>query len=177
MSLGLPEFGARGEGEAARGRWRVARIAGLMALAYALWVAALEGLGASAAERSGEKARAEVSRLSQSAESARKSLARHPDLLIATASAESSPERVLSDLREVLPEGVLVLSLKIEYLPDASARLEMGVEARGPEAYDRFLETLSKSKRFADIKPGSESRPGLVRATVSARHRPGEPAR
>lgn len=177
MTLGLPEFGSRGGAASTSGRWRAVQVAGLLALAYAVWVGALEGMDASAASRSKEKAQAELSRLSQSAESARKTLSRHPDLLIATASVESSPERVLSDLRDLLPDGVSVATLKIEYLPDASARLEFGVLARGPEAYDRFLDALSKSKRFGDIKPGSESRPGFVRASVTATHRPGGAAR
>ncbi|MEO8501771.1 MAG: hypothetical protein ABI565_12700 [Vicinamibacteria bacterium] len=173
MSLGLPEFGSRGAAAEARGRWRAVQVVGAVVLTYALWTAASEGLAASAADRSGGKARAEVASLSQTSESARRTLAKHSDLLIATASVESSPERILEDLREVLPEGVTVVSLKVEYLADASTRLDMGVEARGPEAYDRFLGALSKSPRFTDIKPGSESRPGLVRATVSASHRPG----
>ena len=177
MSLGLPEFGSRGDAAGTRGRWRAVQAAGVILLAYALWVAATEGMAASAADRSREKALAEVARLSQTAESARKMLARHSSLLIAAASVESSPERILADLRAIVPDGVTVVSLKVEYLADATARLDLGVEARGPDAYDRFLGALSKSKNFGDIKPGSESRPGLVRATVSASHRPGGSAR
>ena len=177
MSFGLPDFGARGKDDEHRGGWRAVQVAGLLALAYAAGVAVTEGMEASSADRSSETARADVTRLTQSAESGRRTLARHSDLLVATAGAESSPARVLADLRALLPEGVSVVSLKIEYLPDASARLELGVEARGPQAYDRFLSALSKSPHFSDIKPGSESRPGLVRATVSANHRPGAPTR
>lgn len=173
MSLGLPEFGSRGEAADSRGLFRVAQWAGLAALAWSLWIAASDGLSAAAADRAGENARREVARLSQSADVARKALARHSDLLVATASVESSPQRVLADLQDILPPGVSLVSLKVEYLPDASARVDLSVEARGPEAYDRFLSALSGSKRFTDIKPGSESRPGLVRATVTAVHRSG----
>jgi hypothetical protein len=177
MSLGLPEFGSRGQADDARGVWSGVRIAGFMALAYALAIAITEGLAANSADRSLQKATAEVSLLAQSAESARRALLKSGDLLVAASSVESSPEHVLADLREILPEGVSVTTYKIEYQPDALARVDLGVVARGPEAYDRFLSALSRSPRFSDIRPGSESRPGLVRATVTALHRPKGPAR
>lgn len=172
MSLGLPEFGSRGHADEARGAWRGVQIAGLLALAYALAIAATEGMAGSAADRSMEKARSEVAALAQSVESDKRILLKSTDLLVAASSVESSPERVIEDLKEVLPEGVSVTGYKIAYQPDATARLELGVVARGPEAYDRFLGALAKSARFSDIRPGSESRPGLVRATVTALHRP-----
>ena len=172
MSLGLPEFGSRGPEDEARGIWRVVQIAGFAALAYALAMAATEGMAASSAERSMEKARAEVATLAQSAEAAKRTLLKSADLLVAASSVESSPARVVADLKEILPEGVSVLSYRIEYQADGTARVELGVLARGPEAYDRFLGALSKSAHFSDIRPGSESRPGLVRAAVTAIHRP-----
>ena len=172
MSLGLPEFGSRGRDDEVRGGWRAAQVAGLVALAYALTVAVTEGMAANASDRSARKAMAEVAAMSQSAESARRTLVKSPDLLIATSSVESSPARVIADLRDILPEGVSVTSYRIEYQADATARVDLGVVARGPEAYDRFLSALSKSARFSDIRPGSESRPGLVRATVTSIHRP-----
>lgn len=177
MSLGLPEFGSRGNADQARGVWRAVRLAGFVALAYPLVVVAIEGRAAYLASLSIERAKAEAALAAQSAESAKRALFRNSDLLVAASSVESSPERVLGDLKGVLPEGVSVVSLKIEYLPDATARLELGIVARGPDAYDRFLGALSKSPRFSDIKPGSESRPGLVRATVMASHRPKDLAR
>ena len=172
MSLGLPEFGSRGPADEAGGAWRGVQIAGLLALAYALAVAATEGMAGSSADRSMEKARSEVAALAQSVESDKRMLFKSADLLVAASSVESSPERVIADLREIVPEGVTVTSYKIEYQPDATARVDLGVVARGPEAYDRFLAALSKSAHFSDIRPGSESRPGLVRATVTAIHRP-----
>lgn len=177
MSLGLPEFGSRGPADDAGGIWRGVRIAGFVALAYALAIAVTEGLAANSADRSMQKATAEAAAMAQSAESARRVLLKNGDLLVAASSIESSPERVLADLREILPEGVSVTSYKIEYQQDALARVDLGIVARGPEAYDRFLGALSKSQRFSDIRPGSESRPGLVRATVTALHRPKGPAR
>jgi hypothetical protein len=149
------------------------RILGFVALAYALAFAATEWRADYSANLSLEKARAEVARAGRSAEETRRSLHNNPDLLIATASVESSPERVRGDLNQVLPQGVFIAGLKIDYLKDATAHLDFSVVARTADAYDRFLSALSKSPRFQDIKPGSESRPGLVRATVTATHRPG----
>jgi hypothetical protein len=171
LSLGLPEFGSRSS-EARPGR-RALGIAGGAALAYALLMAAIEGSAAFKAERSNEKARIEAAQAASSAESARRTVRKEPDLLVAAASVESSPARVLQDLEALLPPGVSLVMLKVDYTPEATARLELGVVANGPESYDRFLTALSKAPRFSDIKPGAESRPGLVRATVSAIHRPG----
>ncbi len=171
MSLGLPEFGSRGE-DPARGAWRAVQIAGLVALAYAAAIAVTEGLAASAADQSRQKASAEVAAMAQSAESSRRTLLRNPDLLIAATSVASAPDRVIADMEAILPAGVSVVSYKIDYQQDASAHLDLVVVAGGPEAYDRFLSALSKSKHFSDIRPGAEIRPGLVRATVAAVHRP-----
>jgi hypothetical protein len=148
------------------------RISGFIALAYAVAVTLSEGLSAWDEDRSMQKASAEVSAMAQSADGARKLLLRSPEVLTASSSLESSPDRVLADLRELLPAGVSVVSYKIEYLLESPARVELGVVAQGPEVYDRFLSALSKSKRFGEIRPGSESRPGLVRATVLLLHHP-----
>ena len=172
MSLRLPAFGSRGGVDEARSLWRGAQVAGYVALAYALAIAVTEGVAASSANRSIQKTMAEVAVATRSAESARRMLIKSPDLLVAASSVESSPDRVIADLMEILPGGVTLMSCRIEYAPDGFARVEVGVVARGPEAYDRFLNALSKSRRFGDIRPGSESRPGLVRATVAVVHRP-----
>ena len=177
MSLGLPEFGSRGGTDENPGLWRGAQVAGYIALAYALAIAVTEGMAASSADRSIQRSMAEVAVATRSAESARRTLLKSPDLLIAASSVESSPDRVIADLMEILPGGVTLMSCRIEYAPDPPARVEFGVVARGPEDYDRFLSALSKSPRFRDIRPGSESRPGLVRATVAALHRPKGAAR
>jgi heme exporter protein D len=170
VSLGLPEFGSCGAQEPFA--WRAVRALGFVALAYALVVASIEGREAYLADRSNERARVETAEASRSVEGARRALRKDTDFSVATAGVESSPDRVLRDLESVLPEGVSLVTLKLDYTGEATARLELAVVAQGPEAYDRFLEALSKSPRFGDIRPGSESRPGLVRATVSATHQP-----
>lgn len=172
MTLGLPEFGSGGASEGGRGFWRFLQFAGLGVVVWVAVVAAAEWRTNSSADQSLERTRAEAGQVGSSAEEARRSLQKNSDLLVATTSVESSPEQVLKDLSPVLPEGVSLTGLKIEYLPDATARLDLSVVARSPDAYDRFLSALSKSPLFGDIKPGSESRPGLVRAIVSAIHRP-----
>lgn len=152
-------------------------MSGLIALACAIGVGAVEGRLAYEADVSMEQARKEVARAEAASETARRVMNRSADLLVATSSVESSPERILEDLRVVLPGGVQVVSLKVEYAPEGVARLDLGVVARGPEAYDRFLSALSKSPRFAEIRPGAESRPGPVRAAVALTHRPTEQGR
>lgn len=172
MSLGLPDFGTHRSDDGARALLLVSG-AGFVLLAYVLGVGLLEGRAALLARRWMEKSRDEVAVAKSSAEEFTRGLQKNPDALIATASVESSPSRVWRDLNSVLPAGVFVVSLKVDYMPDASARLDFSVLAASPAAYDRFLAGLSKSPAFTSIKPGSESRPGLVRASVSAVHRPG----
>lgn len=171
MSLGLPRFGAHPRHSAHPGVGAV-RTLGLLVLAYVVAVAAIEGRAAFLADRALEKSRSEVARAQREAEQFSRSLRKSPDTLIATASVESSPDQVFKDLASVLPPGVSLVGFKVEYIDDASARLDFSVVAGTPAAYDRFLANLSASPRFRGIKPGSESRPGLVRATVSAVHRP-----
>lgn len=171
MSLDLPRFGSYPRRATPPGIG-VVRTLGLVTLAYVLLISAFEGRGAFLADRAIEKSRSEVARARGEAERFNRSLRKSSDTLIATASVESSPERIFKDLNSVLPAGVSLVSFKVEYFDDASARLDFSVAAATPAAYDRFLANLSASPRFRGIKPGSESRPGLVRATVSAVHRP-----
>ena len=172
MSLGLPDFGSHGRSAGESAVWRGVRVLGLLVLAYSAVIAAIEWRSASQARASLERARADVARLVRSADDERRMLRKNADLMIATASVESSPARVFKDLDPILPRGVTVSDIKIDYTQDAVAHLEMGVLASTPEAYDRFLGALGKSPLFSEIRPGSEVRPGLVRANVSAVHRP-----
>lgn len=170
MSLGLPEFGARGQ-SARPGFWRVVQGLGFVVLAWVAVLAALEWKNASADAQSLERARSEAASVRRAAEDARRLLHKNGDLLIAAQSIGSSPETVLADLESALPASVTITSLKVEYLPDEAARVDFNVVAASPQAYDRFLNALSKSPSFFEIRPGAESRPGSVRAVVSARHR------
>ena len=172
MSLGLPEFGSRGRTAHGRGIARVVGALGLAVFAYSALVAATEWGSAYSERRSLERAREETARSLGPFEKTLRTIQKSPDLLVALAAAESSPSRVWDDLSTALPDGVSIVSLKVDYTPEGSARLDFTVLARSPAAYDRFLSALAASPLFASLKPGSEIRPGLVRATLSAVHRP-----
>lgn len=172
MSLGLPQFGSHGRPKRS-GMFGV-RLAGFVVLAYVLFAVALEWRSSLVESGSIERARAELSEARNAADAMTRGLQKSSDTVVALASIRSSPARVWSDVSGVLPDGVSISSLKVDYLPDATARLDFAVVARNPEAYDLFLARLSNSPIFSAIQPGDESRPGLVRATVSAIHRPAE---
>ena len=155
-----------------RGMARVVGVLGLGVFAYAAVAAAVEWRSAYSERRSLHQARDEVTRVLGPFEQTLQTIRKSPDILVALASVESSPSRVWDDLSAALPEGVSIVSLKVDYTPEGSARLDFAVIARSPAAYDRFLGALSASPLFASLKPGSEIRPGLVRATLSAVHRP-----
>lgn len=172
MSLGLPEFGSRGRTTSGRGIARVVGALGLGVFAYAVIVAAIEWRSAYSERRSLEQARDGVTRVLGPFDQTLRTIQKSPDLLVALASAESSPSRVWDDLSTTLPQDVSIVSLRVDYTPEGSARLDFTVLARSPAAYDRFLSALSASPFFASLKPGAEIRPGLVRATLTAVHRP-----
>ncbi len=172
MSLGLPEFGTRGSVSAERGFARILKILGWLALAYALGSGLIEWRSAQDIEQALAQARAEQAQNAKASEDTRRSLQRNPDLLTLFASIESAPHAVLKDLTAVLPARVSIPSLKLDYGPDGVVRVEITLVAQSPVDYDRFLTALGRSDRFTDLKPGSETRPGPVRATVSASHRP-----
>ncbi len=177
MSLGLPEFGSRGAPRSAASVWAAIRVLGMGALVYALVVAFGEWRYSIGSAEALDTAQAEVARTARAGDEGRRALQKNPDVLTATASVESSPDLVLQDLQALLPEGVAIPALKIDYGPEGIARVDITVLARRPADYDGFLSALAKSDRFADIRPGSETRPGAVRANVTATHRPREEAR
>ena len=172
MSLGIPDFrpsaGASGDEPATA---RVLRLSGTLAFVLSLLFSAYGFYRGLVADRSFAQSRAEVTQRNEVAQAERRGILRNGDLLSAIASVESSPARVRSDLERVLPGGVSLTLLKVDYGTDGQARVEASVVARSPEAYDRFLAALSRSASFAEIRPGTESRPGLIRATVLATHR------
>ncbi|MBP6703383.1 MAG: hypothetical protein KA385_07740 [Vicinamibacteria bacterium] len=177
MSLGLPEFGSRGRTTRGRGIARVVGGLGLVVFGSFAVLAVAEWRSAYSERRSLQQTRDEVERILGPHEQSLKTIQKSPDLLVALASVESSPNRVWDDLSAILPEGVSIVSLTVDYTPEGSARLDFTVLARGPAAYDRFLGALAASPFFASLKPGSEIRPGLVRATLGAVHRPRGSAR
>lgn len=84
-----------------------------------------------------------------------------------TGQAAASPARIVAAVAAVLPPGVRLERLRIDEGPDP--RLELAVEARDAEGWDRLLERLEASPAFADVASGPESREAEVRSVVSAR--------
>ena len=171
MSLGLPDFGSASDPRTESGLWRTVRIVGYLALAGATVVAFQRARADAASDQAAERLSSEAAQRRAAAQEEKRGLNRSAELLVATASVESKPATVQQDLAATLPDEVRVTSLKVEYLPDATAKVEVGVIARTPAAYDRFLSALAKSPAFTEIRPGNESRPGSVRATLTAIHR------
>lgn len=172
MSLGLPEFGSRGRNATIPGLWRGLQIAGLLVLAYVVVIGVNEWISARKETASLESTRAETAQIMRAADDDRRFFQKNSDLLVAAGSVESSPEIVWQDIQSLTPPAVSIVGLKMDYLPEAPAKVDLSVVAANPEAYDRFLNALARSPLFSDIKPGSENRPGSVRATVTASHRP-----
>ena len=152
MSLGLPEFGSRGAPVRA-GLWEVLRFAGLLALAYAVAMAAIEWRSESLAASSLQHARAQLALTRRQAEEVKGVFRRTP--MSWSRPAASSPLRpgCFRDLQQVLPEGVFLVAVRIDYQPDTPARLDFSVVARTPEAYDRFLRLFPSRLSSATSSP------------------------
>ncbi len=86
--------------------------------------------------------------------------------------ARAAPPRVVADIAAVLPAGVLVERLVLDY--QDRLELELRVEAREPPDYDRFLEALGASERLQRVLPGAELRESALASTVKAVYRPRE---
>ena len=57
-------------------------------------------------------------------------------------------------------------------LQDLGQGLELQVTAREARDYDRFLEQLEASPRFAELAPGPENREGELRSSLGLRYVP-----
>jgi hypothetical protein len=81
--------------------------------------------------------------------------------------AEASPARIVADLASVLPAGVRLERLSIDYTRRGA--LEFDVVARDARAWDLLLERLERTPRFGEVAPGPEAREAEVRSLVRAR--------
>jgi hypothetical protein len=79
---------------------------------------------------------------------------------------ECPPPLVLAELEGLLPPDVRLDVATLRYAETLG--IELLVVARNPAAYDRFLERLVASPRFAQLVPGSETRDGELRSTIKA---------
>lgn len=170
MSLSLPDFGGRAE--RSTGAPRIVFASGLVVLAIvaAQWASA--ALAAREVAGTVGALRDAVEGLESTERARRDALRRSPQRVVAATAIASSPDVVLADLASVLPSDVALRSLRGQYGDDGVARFEVRVDAANAAGYDRFLEALAASKRFDDIRPGSEGREGRVSASLSLIHRP-----
>jgi hypothetical protein len=79
---------------------------------------------------------------------------------------ECPPPLVLAELEELLPPDVRLDVATLRYAETLG--IELLVVAQSASAYDRFLESLVASRRFARLVPGSETRDGELRSTIKA---------
>jgi hypothetical protein len=85
-------------------------------------------------------------------------------------SAEASPPRVVAELAALLPNDVRLESVSVTY--GDQVRVDLDVRARSAAGYDRFLQALEASPRFAGVLPLDESRGSPMRGAVKAAYRP-----
>ena len=86
---------------------------------------------------------------------------------VAGGAAEASPGRVVGAIAAVLPRDVRLLQITIDY--QRGTVVEMQVEAKRADAWDRLLEQIERSADFVEVEPGPEDRAGEVRTTLRAR--------
>ena len=79
---------------------------------------------------------------------------------------DAPPPRVVAELSSAMPADVRLESVDLDYRDRVF--VDLRVRARTPQAYDAFLERLSKSGRFREIVPGPETRSGEVTASIRA---------
>ena len=87
---------------------------------------------------------------------------------LAAVASEAPPGQVVADVAAALPGDVRLERLSIAY--GRTVSLEVDVVARGPEAWDGFLERLEREPSLQEVTSGPETREGEVRTTVRARY-------
>jgi Tfp pilus assembly protein PilN len=78
----------------------------------------------------------------------------------------ASPSRVLAALTDELPAGARLTSVALSY--GERLRLQLQLETRTTEAYDRFLERLAEAGVLEELEPSSERRDGAVTGGLKA---------
>lgn len=76
------------------------------------------------------------------------------------------PAAILDHVASRLPADVRLTDFDVRYLD--AARVRLTVEARTPEAWDRFLAALAASPRLREVRPSAERREHGLRAGVTA---------
>jgi hypothetical protein len=138
--------------------------AGVIAVALAAW-------GAWRARDEERSARARLAEVRREVEAAARrhraldALARGPALGLTA--AEAPPARVVAELASVLPAGVRLQRLVIDYA--RAGEVEMEVVARDAFAWDQLLARLDGAPWLREVEPGPEARDAEVRTVVRAK--------
>lgn len=77
---------------------------------------------------------------------------------------EAPPPRLLAEITALLPEGVRLRSATFAYAE--AVAVDLDIEARSAASWDDFLERLSRSTAFTEVRPGQEERDGEIRTVV-----------
>jgi hypothetical protein len=165
-----PDFSTRRRGP---GRtWDVTVVAaGLLALVASAYAASAAWADLRQARRASSEALREVGELAPRTRALAERLARGGRGAAAQAALtlDAPPRRVVAELTRVLPGDVRLLELSLEYRE--RVEVQARVEARTPEAYDRFLERLHASPAFEDVVPGAEKREEPLRGSLQMVYR------
>jgi hypothetical protein len=158
-----PDFSTGARREPLRPRWEA-----LLLVAAALAVAA-SGV---AAHRARAEARAASGRVAEARRQLDEQQARLRAMTpaagaVASDAAEASPRRIVAAIAAVLPVDARLSTLSIDY--QRGVYVQMQVDARRAQAWDRLLERLERSPDFAEVEPGPEDRAAEIRTTLRAR--------
>jgi len=158
-----PDFSTGPRREPLRPRWETALVAAAVLVLAASAVAAYR----SRAEAREAVARATEARRQLDEQQARLRAMTPGSGTVPAGAAEAPPGRIVGAIAAVLPGDARLSQLSIDY--QRGIVVEMKVDARRAEAWDRLLERMERSPDFAEVEPGPEDRAAEVRTTLRAR--------
>ena len=142
-----------------------------LALAAGVVLLALAAAGAWRAREEARSARSRLADVRRDVDAAARrrraleSLARGPARGLPA--AEAPPARIVADLASVLPAGVRLQRLAIDYAREGAVEVE--VVARDAASWDRLLARLAEAPWLREVEPGPEARDGEVHTVVRAK--------
>jgi hypothetical protein len=158
-----PDFSTGPRPEAARPRWdSVLVTAAVLALAASTSTAYRARAEAREAEARAGEARRQLADLQ-----ARFRAMEPASDDVPAGAAAAPPRRIVGAIAAVLPGDARLSQLSIDY--QQGIVVEMQVDARRAEAWDRLLAGMERSPDFAEVEPGPEDREAEVRTTLRAR--------
>ena len=134
---------------------------------FALWSA----WGAYSATAARSAARASLLRAESQAPLSPRAQGNRPEPVLAAASqleqgVQHSPASIVAGLAAELPRDARFTRIAIVYA--SGSRLDLGITATRPEAYDTVLEQLARRTEIEQVLPGGESRGAEVDGRVRA---------